>query len=295
MTGALAVVSIAACVTGSSSAAGAASPPVGFPVLYATAHVRGFTLTVIAASGAGAGAARSAVLVDLQRNLRNGSYEDHEFEPTRRINFTMASDLSSARVSADLGRYGKVRLTARNLQARGTKGCYQHVHTGTVRGTLTLTPGGKYFKTIKRKRMTVMAGISLNCPDAGDHAVANGYAPQSINATTTSVRRGRMSLSWSAENHDICVIDLIRPGRVRVHDEISVSYPAYKLTEAHGLSRAIFVAHGPLLTGAAHYRADRRTDATDTSGTLTGTLTASFKTPGPQALTGHRFTADLSG
>jgi hypothetical protein len=265
-----------------------------FPVMYARAHVRGFTLTVTAASGAGAGEAQSVVVVDLQRNLRNGSYEDHEFEPTRRIQFAMASDLSSARVSADLGRYGEVKLTARNLQARGTKGCDQHVHTGTARGTLTLTPGGKYFGTIKRKRLTATIGISVNCPDAADHAVATADAPRYIDVTSTSTARGHAALSWSAENHDVCVVDLSRPGPVRVHDEISVRYPAYELTEAHKFTRAMFTAHGPLLAGAAQFHAKRRVDATDTSGTLTGTLTALFETPGPEALTGQGFKADLS-
>jgi hypothetical protein len=291
---ALAITSIAVGVGGVPSPAAAASRPIGFPELFATARVRGFTLTVIAASGVSAGKTGSSVVVDLQRNLRNHSYEDHEIEPTRQVTFAFASDLSSARVSADLGRYGTVSLTARNLQARGTKGCYQHVHTGTVQGTLTLTPGGTYFGTIKRERLNATVGISVNCPDAADRAAASVYAPRYIDANM-STEHNRLSLSWSAANQEACVIDLYRGSAgVRVHDEISVSYPAYRLTEFHGLSRVMLTAQGPLLDGVARYRAKHRIDATDTAGALTGTLTARFKTPGTRALTGPDFTAQLS-
>jgi hypothetical protein len=257
--------------------------------------VHDFTLTVVAGSIRRAGGLD--VLVDLQRNLRDGGYEDHQFVPTRGIRFEVARDLGSARVRADLGGYGTVELTLLNAKARGDHGCHRRIHTGVLRGTLRLIPGGTYFGTIKLRRLSAVLSLSVACPTAADvNAPRTGYVPQFMFVTERPARNpGHAQLSWSAENGDVVLVDLIRPGRTRVKDEISVTYPSYKLSEAPGLSRATFTAHGSLLTGAAHYRAKRHLDTNDSTGTVSGTLTALFHTPGPQSLTGPRFHAQLTG
>lgn len=80
----------------------------------------------------------------------------------------------------------------------------------------------------------------------------------------------------------------------RVKDEISVTSQAFKLNESPDLSGARVTTTGLFLSGVAHYTATRHPGSDHSTGTVSGTLTALFDTPGPQPLVGTGFDAYLS-
>ncbi len=169
------------------------------------------------------------------------------------------------------------------------------MHAGVAHGTLRLTPGGSHFGTIVRSRLRATLSVPQGCPATSDRAAPASNAPQFIEVTTHGANRDAGSISWGGENGDLVLVDLVRPGRVRVKDEISVRSKAFKLTESADLSTATFIATSAFLSGIARYTATQHQGRDSSTGTVTGNLTALFDTPGPESLVGPAFDAYLSG
>jgi hypothetical protein len=254
----------------------------------AFARVRGYTLLLIAVGGPRG----TQLVVDLQRMLPDRSYDDHEFEVSQAVDLHVASDLRSATVRTSLGRYGRVELTLSRARGRGNSGCQHRVHTGVAHGTLRLVPGGAYFGTIVFRRLHAQVSVPVHCPDAARRAARVGVPPPYIIADS---RNTASSVEWQGQNGDGVAVDLFRPGRlVRVHDSIVATKQYLQMNVTANLQRATLTGSGPFLSGAALYTAKKHLDAHDTTGTVSGSLTARFATPGPRVLTGPGFTAKLT-
>lgn len=261
-------------------------------------RVRGYELTVVAAPAAVRGGAPEFQLA-LDRHGSAGSDQNHTFGLSRGLRFTVARDLRSARLRANLGRYGLVELTVTRAAPKRGHGCYTRIHTGVARGTLKLAPGGAYFGTIKLGELPVAIGVPHGCETRHRAFPATAPVPVLSASWRAGSRRGPL-LVWSASS-DLSVTFMRARGRVRVEDTIGLSaLPAGALTSAPDLTSASLRGVGPFLSGVANYMAAagprpvKPPRCQQTSGRVSGALTALFDTPGPVALVGPTFTADLA-
>lgn len=261
-------------------------------------RVQGYELT-LGAGPTGRSRRASGFELTLTRRGTGGSEQSHAFSVTRGVTFKVARDLRSARLRASLGGYGRVELTVARATPERGRDCYTKLHRGVARGTLKLTPGGGYFGTIVRKNLPVRLGVPGGCASRRHiirTASANRLVLSADGLKCACIRF--FSLGFSSD----LSVTFTRPGsRVGVEDTIyEPGLPSSNLTAASDLTSATLQAGGPFLAGVANYSATTASrpegsGLKHTSGTISGTLSALFDTPGALPLTGSSFHAELIG
>lgn len=234
----------------------------------------------------------------LTRRGPGRSEQSHDFRVTRGVRFKVAHDLRSARLRASLGGYGRVDLRVARATAERGRGCYTKLHRSVARGTLKLIPGGSYFGTIIRKTMPVHLGVPHAC---ASRRVIRGARTNRLLLAGHGLKCPCARFIALPASGELSVSFERAGGRVGVEDTIyEPRLSASNLTAASDLTSATLQAPGPFLAGLANYTATTEPQANgaglkQTSGTISGTLTALFDTPGPVPLTGSNFQGDLFG
>ena len=242
--------------------------------------------------------------------------QTHEFRVTRGVHVRITSNLVSGHLDANLGAYGHINLAIKVATAVHPRDCQSHNHTGMARGELQLIPGGTYFGAITRSRLPVtVSGPDIRCnarrrearSASSGHGVltvqqaplnAVGFAPGiwfEAYAEAGSQQYRGVGGTRGGQDRELHIY-YTRPGQsVEVIDGIVVnSLPQSALTVASDLSTSTLKAAGPFLSGIANYTASGSPDATGvTHGSVSGTLTARFDTPGPLLLANPSFNASL--
>jgi hypothetical protein len=272
---------------------GAAAP---FSVYMGPIRVRAYDMTIVALPKESDSAASVDVFLDRDTGKADPKAlggrqfgQEHSFLVDHGARVRIAATLLSATVRANLGRYGRVDLMVRAPAQDDPDACLPASGTGTARGTVLLRPGGRYFGTIRRRRVAATVYGLGACPSrdrAGPSpAAAAGVRQLTLGAGTTPLSRfGRNTeLSWSA---DELFVSSIRSGRgVFVQDSIEErSPPPSTLAVASDLSSATLRSFGPFLSGTGSYTATSPRRDGRSTGFLSGTMTALFDTPGPLRL-----------
>jgi hypothetical protein len=207
--------------------------------------------------------------------------QSHTFTTRRHVRVDISSDGRSVSVMANLGRYGTIQLVAAHLRSTTSRSCLDDAHRGRARGTVRLTPGGRYFGTIERRALQAQEGSVGACQDVESHA-RRAFDLIALSKHFGDRTRRFLLLQLS----DALKITLTRPGRdVFVQDQIAVNAPpASVLTVSGDGSAATLDGVGPFLSGVAHFRA-HDAGPNGITGALSGNLRADFDSPEPIPIT----------
>ena len=271
---------------GSAASAAATGPTM---VIFGPARVGAYTLRIDAYPRArGERAAVDLTLVrtaGLQVQGQRGVSaftQSHTFATRRHVRVDISSDRRSVSVTANLGRYGTIHLTAAHLRSTTSRSCFKDVHRGRARGTVRLIPGGRYFGTIERRALQTQEGSVGGCQDV-EHQAQRAFDLIATSRHFGDPARRFLFLQLS----DALMITLTRPGRdVFVQDQIAVNAPPTSvLTVSGDRSTAALRGIGPFLSGVAHFSAHDDSANGTTVGTLSGDLRTDFDSPGPMTIT----------
>lgn len=216
------------------------------------------------------------------RGMPDGSAftQAHTFVAHQGVHVEVGRRLRSAQIKASLGRYGRIDLTADDLDRARSHSCQGERHRGESRGAVRIVPGGRYFGAIVRRQLPLAVGRTGACQDA--RAARQVTLAAGTRHPADQGRRVVVQLS------DQLTITVTRPGRrVFVQDDIIANPPPPSvLSTSPNLSTARLRSVGPFLTGYASFSArSPRDDSGAIPGTLSGDLTADFDSPGPQPIT----------
>ena len=247
------------------------------------------------------------------------SFQTHSFAATRGVRIRIAENLSSAHLHANLGAFGHVDLAVTDAEPMRSGACATNTHVGVAQGELRLVPGGTYFKTITRFRLPIsiqratgdpnevpgkckintsasFASLLSNCPTTrrNAHSALSDGPSLTIEGLPGGTASVALSVTADVPHHVLDIINVRAGCPVGVVDLIASTFPSSALTVSSDGSSATLSAFGPLLSGVANFTATTVSveDGT-TDGTVSGTLTALFDSPGPVVLAGPRFTATL--
>lgn len=248
---------------------GAASAATPTTVVAGPLKVKDYSMTVTAADG-------SSDSLNVMFNRPAGKASQLHFHSfTRGVKVTTSASMAAARITANLGRYGKIdlKLTGAGVAKRGVvpKGCTgraARMRAGTLKGSYRLVADSTYFKTVSAKRLKaqLFEGGSLKCEATGNGDGTGGTRGATRLSSTIQGSDGMLTLSVSSVMH---LINAPGPG--------SAFAPAGDLSSATGTGLT------PFLSGAFSFASDYQT-ATMATGTLTGGLAARFDSIGTQQI-----------
>jgi hypothetical protein len=287
--------SVVAALTALVGAPVAHAAPAQDTVVFGPIRIRAYELLITGYPRQGRHSATA--LVDLYRHAGKPVHglpgifafsQTHTFLAARGVQIEIAPNLSSAHLRVNLGDYGRINLTVSSSHTQHSRGCPRHAQTGRADGHIRLTPGGRYFGTITAESTTAAIANVSGCETSADAQPMPAASPVIVATSSPGHVVG-------FDTADGWTITMSRPGRaVEVQDMIQANMaPTSAVSATPDLSQATVRAIGPFLSGFATYVATTPLRSGQTDGTLSGTLTARFDSPGPVDLTDPPLQASL--
>jgi hypothetical protein len=293
------VVSLGVLVLAAAAAPARAAVPLD--VYMGPIPVRGYEMTIVASPKDSGGPAAVYIALDRDAGKRfrlavggRQFRQEHSFLADERgVHVQIAANFQSATVRADLGRYGRVDLAVTAPLANDPDPCLPTSGQGIATGDFVLRPGGRYFGTIRRRRIPAIIDGGAACARDRVRATASASHIELTTRMSSKNRAGRI-FGLARSRHGMFIF-LIRAGfRVFVQDTIEeLSPPPLTLSVAPNLSGAKLFPFGPFVSGVGVYAASSPAKYGRSTGTLSGSLTALFDTPGPLALSRRPVPAEL--
>jgi hypothetical protein len=279
----------AVCAVALPAAASAAS---GTSIVAGPLKVKDYSMTVTANDGA-----QDSLSVMFSRRAGQAT-QTHFYTFSDGVQVTANKRMSSARVKANLGRYGAVnlRLTGVAPAKRGTtpKGCTGKAGTlrrGTFKGAFKLVADATYFKTVSAKSLKAQLarGGAFKCGDGPSDPSAGGGAGETMLTSSsagsdgllmvTMIRDAKGAVTQQAMRSD----DDAQTAPASIMHMINAPGPASAFAPSADLSSATGSGVAPFFSGSFDF-ASEEPMAGMASGTLNGDLAARFDSIGTQPL-----------
>jgi hypothetical protein len=284
---------LAAVIALALPAGSAAAPPIEratSATLFTTPFTaRGYSWSMIVGNG-------SLTIVGTKR--RAGSSQTHMYTFQQGVELTASSSLSTATLSADLGRYGKIAMTftgrgklARSSAPRPCTGPGFVSKSGTLAGEpgFSLVADGPFFGAIDRAslgaRLSRQADPgTLDCssvgglgkPPAGSVTLLGSRAAgDRLTVVATKSPGGAVTESATL------IQDRASTAPATVKHTVSARAPSPAFTYADDLTSAAVHGVGPFLSGTLSFTA-ARASGDSAAGELTGDFTVEFGSPAAQ-------------
>jgi hypothetical protein len=223
--------------------------------------------------------------------------------------FTQGVSANSKKVTADLGRYGQIKMklsklgkAKKGIVPKGCKGSAGTSRTGTLSGTFKLVADTSYFKTVslKKLKVTVAKGGSLDCSNAGDGGSGDGDGTTGLSLNVMKADGAGAGLqSFTAlkaggtvSQQALVMEDDTATAPASVMHMISAPATDAAFSAAGDLSTASVTGVSPFLSGSGQFTSDGAYGGI-AAGTLGGTLVAKFDSIGDRPIGGPDQTAML--
>jgi hypothetical protein len=238
------------------------------------------------------------VAITFTRGTRTDK-QQHYYQFTRDVQVKLAPGGATGTIKAKLGPFGRIDMTfSAGGGGRTTPGCPGALlfeHEGALSGTFHFVSGSSYFKTIDRssfRAATATGKKGFNCKppvqnlphgtqlDVSEQPISGGHALGIL----SDFNIGRDQKGHILES--FLMLDSSRAAEGIVIDHaIDVGpIPPSDFTNAPDLSTAQAIAASQFMTGTITYRSTAQLSPTETTGGITGTITANFDVPGPRTL-----------
>jgi hypothetical protein len=264
--------------------------------------VHGYRMTIrLAKTIPSAGGA--SLQIELLR-ARGRGVESDNYAFLKHLRFAAGPGLSPARLTASLGRFGRLALTFAAAQPAGhgtlpprCRGRLLDSLPGELRGTLVFAPGSRYFGVVRERALVAtlsrVEGLRCSQPirdlparQPGTVSLGAGTGGGSISFGVAKPRHGNPVESFEV---DAAVPSLhVALFDAYISHTLLAPVPRADFTAASDLSAARLLSRNRLISGAVRFRATGAHVGNGRPGIETGMLQARFDSIGTVRILNHR-------